>query len=52
MPIIATEVVADAVVELLEGEVTAECWFVQQGRPAAPFAFRNIPGPRPLAEEE
>lgn len=52
VPIIATEVVADAVVELLEGDTVGECWFVQQGRPASPFAFRNIPGPRPLAETE
>jgi NAD(P)-dependent dehydrogenase (short-subunit alcohol dehydrogenase family) len=51
MPIIDTAVVADAVVALLEGEATGECWFVQSGRPAAPFAFRNIPGPRPLAPE-
>ncbi len=50
VPIIATGVVAEAVVELLEGETTGECWFVQNGRPAAPFAFRNIPGPRPLPE--
>lgn len=51
VPIIATEVVADAVVELLEGDTVGECWFVQNGRPAAPFAFRNIPGPRPLPED-
>lgn len=50
VPIIATEVVADAVVTLLEGDTAGECWFVQNGRPAAPFAFRNIPGPRPLPE--
>ncbi len=48
VPIIATDVVADAVVALLEGDGVGECWFVQSGRPAAPFAFRNIPGPRPL----
>lgn len=47
MPIIPTEVVAEAVVSLLEGDGAGECWFVQNGRPAAPFAFRNIPGPRP-----
>lgn len=51
VPIIATEVVADAVVALLEGETMGECWFVQSGRPAQPFAFRNIPGPRPIAED-
>lgn len=51
VPIIATDVVAEAVVTLLEGDTVGECWFVQNGRPPAPFAFRNIPGPRPLAEE-
>jgi NAD(P)-dependent dehydrogenase (short-subunit alcohol dehydrogenase family) len=51
VPIIATEVVAEAVVALLEGDTVGECWFVQNGRPAAPFAFRNIPGPRPLPED-
>lgn len=45
-PIIPTEVVADAVVELLHGDMAGECRFVQAGRPAAPFAFGNIPGPR------
>ena len=47
VPIIPTDVVAEAVVELLEGEATGTCVFVQNGRPPAPFAFRNIPGPRP-----
>ncbi len=51
LPIIETGVVADVVVSVLEGEGTGECWWVQNGRPAAPFAFRNIPGPRPLPEE-
>jgi hypothetical protein len=51
VPIIPTEAVADAVVGMFEGEGTAECWFVQHGRPAAPFAFRNIPGPRPVPED-
>ena len=50
VPIIETQVVADAVVELLEGETSGECVFVQSGRPPSPFAFRNIPGPRPLEE--
>ncbi len=48
IPIIPAEVVADAVVALLEGDTAGECWFVQEGRPPAAFAFRNIPGPRPL----
>lgn len=51
VPIIPTDTVAEAVVSLLEGDAVGECWFVQNGRPAAPFAFRNIPGPRPLPED-
>jgi NAD(P)-dependent dehydrogenase (short-subunit alcohol dehydrogenase family) len=51
MPIIPTDVVAEAVVALLEGDTVGECWFVLSGRPPAAFAFRNVPGPRPLAEE-
>ena len=50
VPIIPTDVVAEAVVELLEGEATGTCVFVQNGRPTAPFAFRNIPGPRPTGD--
>ena len=49
IPIIETDVVAEAVAQLLESDAVGECWFVQSGRPAAPFAFRNLPGPRPLA---
>ncbi|MFM9126653.1 MAG: SDR family NAD(P)-dependent oxidoreductase [Solirubrobacterales bacterium] len=45
-PIIPAEEVAAAVMELLSGEMTGECWFVQAGRPAANFEFRGIPGPR------
>lgn len=45
-PIIPAEEVAAAVMELLTGEMTGECWFVQAGRPAANFEFRGIPGPR------
>jgi NAD(P)-dependent dehydrogenase (short-subunit alcohol dehydrogenase family) len=47
LPIIPAERVADAVLTLFAGEMTGECWFVQAGRPAAPFNFRGIPGPRP-----
>lgn len=51
VPIIETVVVAEAVVGLLEGESVGDCVFVQSGRPPAPFAFRNIPGPRPIDPE-
>ncbi len=51
IPIIPAEKVADAVLELMTGEMTGECWFVQAGRPAAPFQFRGLPGPRTPEEE-
>lgn len=51
VPIIETDVVAEAVVALLEGDTVGECVFVQSGRPPSPFAFRNIPGPRPFPED-
>ncbi len=43
------ETVAEAVLALLRGDQVGECWFVQSGRPAAAFAFRGVPGPRPLS---
>lgn len=46
LPIIPAEKVAAAVVELFAGEMTGECWFVQAGRRAEAFRFRNVPGPR------
>lgn len=45
-PIIPAEEVAGAVLELFAGETSGECWYVQAGRPAEPFRFRNVPGPR------
>jgi len=44
--IIPAETVAGAVMNLLTGEMTGECWFVQPGREPAAFAFRHVPGPR------
>jgi NAD(P)-dependent dehydrogenase (short-subunit alcohol dehydrogenase family) len=46
MPIIPVEQVAATAVELLAGDASGECWFVQAGRAAEPFRFRNLPGPR------
>jgi len=46
------QVVADATLRLLAGEMTGECWFCQIGREPAPFQFRNIPGPRTAPAEE
>jgi NAD(P)-dependent dehydrogenase (short-subunit alcohol dehydrogenase family) len=54
VPLIPAEVVAETVVRLFALDVAGECWFVQPGREPAPFAFRNIPGPRtaPPIEQE
>jgi NAD(P)-dependent dehydrogenase (short-subunit alcohol dehydrogenase family) len=46
LPIIPVERVTDVVIELFDGDMTGECWFVQAGRESQPFAFRGIPGPR------
>jgi NAD(P)-dependent dehydrogenase (short-subunit alcohol dehydrogenase family) len=46
VPLIPAEVVADTVLRILAGDGVGECWFIQPGREAAPFTFRNIPGPR------
>ncbi len=46
LPIIPVAAVVDAVIALFEGEMAGECWYVQAGRPAEAFAFRNVPGPR------
>jgi NAD(P)-dependent dehydrogenase (short-subunit alcohol dehydrogenase family) len=46
VPILDVEEVVDAFEAILAGEGTGECWFVQPGRPAQAFTFRNVPGPR------
>jgi NAD(P)-dependent dehydrogenase (short-subunit alcohol dehydrogenase family) len=43
--IIPAETVADAVLRLLAGDVSGECWLIQPHREPAAFAFRNVPGP-------
>jgi NAD(P)-dependent dehydrogenase (short-subunit alcohol dehydrogenase family) len=52
IPLIPAEVVAETVVRLLALDVSGECWFVQPGREPAPFAFRNVPGPRTVPTKE
>lgn len=44
--LLPAEAVAETVVRIFALEGSGECWFVQPGREPAPFAFRNIPGPR------
>jgi NAD(P)-dependent dehydrogenase (short-subunit alcohol dehydrogenase family) len=46
IPIVPAETVAETVLGLFRGEASGECWYVQPGRPAEPFKFRGIPGPR------
>ena len=38
--------VADALLAVLARDRTGEAWYVQPGRPAEPFVFRNVPGSR------
>jgi NAD(P)-dependent dehydrogenase (short-subunit alcohol dehydrogenase family) len=52
IPLIPAEVVAETVVRLFALGVSGECWFVQPGREPAPFAFRNVPGPRTAPANE
>lgn len=50
--LIPAEVIAETVVRLFALDVSGECWFVQQGREPAPFQFRNVPGPRPVPQQQ
>jgi NAD(P)-dependent dehydrogenase (short-subunit alcohol dehydrogenase family) len=52
IPLIPAELVAERVVRLFALDVSGECWFVQPGREPAPFAFRNVPGPRAAVSTE
>ena len=47
LPIIPAESVAGAVLTLMAGDMSGECWVVQAGREPMAFRFRGIPGPRP-----
>jgi NAD(P)-dependent dehydrogenase (short-subunit alcohol dehydrogenase family) len=46
IPLLEPSAVAEAVFAVLASDRAGEAWYVQPGRPAAPFAFRGIPGPR------
>jgi hypothetical protein len=45
IPLMTTDEVADALLAILASHRTGEAWYVQPGRPAEPFALRNVPGP-------
>jgi NAD(P)-dependent dehydrogenase (short-subunit alcohol dehydrogenase family) len=44
--LLTVEAVVDAFMGALTSGRSAECWYVQPGRPSEPFRFRHIPGPR------
>lgn len=46
IPLMTADEVADALLAVLASDRTGEAWYVQPGRAAEPFAFRNVPGPR------
>lgn len=50
--LIPAETVADAVYELVTGDMSGECWFIQPGREPQPFQFRNVPGPRAVPVDQ
>jgi NAD(P)-dependent dehydrogenase (short-subunit alcohol dehydrogenase family) len=47
IPLIPVDAVVDAFVSAATSGRSAECWYIQPGRPAEPFRFRGVPGPRP-----
>jgi NAD(P)-dependent dehydrogenase (short-subunit alcohol dehydrogenase family) len=51
MPVMSVDDVVDAFVSVLRDGKPGECWFVQAGRPSAPFTFPNPPGPRTATGE-
>jgi NAD(P)-dependent dehydrogenase (short-subunit alcohol dehydrogenase family) len=46
IPMMAPGDVADALLAILASDQTGQAWYLQPGRPAEPFRFRNVPGPR------
>lgn len=46
IPIIEVEEVVDGMINLIESPESGVCHFVQAGREAQEFRFRNVPGPR------
>jgi NAD(P)-dependent dehydrogenase (short-subunit alcohol dehydrogenase family) len=46
VPLLSVDVVVNAFVSAATSGRSGECWFIQPGRPAEPFRFRGIPGPR------
>lgn len=49
VPLLDPAVVADVVLRVVQEGRTGEAWFCQPGRDPAPYEFRGVPGPRPVA---
>jgi NAD(P)-dependent dehydrogenase (short-subunit alcohol dehydrogenase family) len=45
-PLMAPTQIADAVFTIITTGRTGECWVCQPGRPAEPYRFHDVPGPR------
>ncbi len=45
VPLLSPEAVADAAISVLGSDRSGKAWYVQLGRPAAPYEFRGVPGP-------
>ena len=46
IPLMPPDEVVDALFAILASDAIGQAWYVQPGRPAEPFAFRHVPGPR------
>jgi NAD(P)-dependent dehydrogenase (short-subunit alcohol dehydrogenase family) len=46
VPLLDVADVVDAFIAAITSGESAQCWYIQPGRPAEPFRFRNVPGPR------
>lgn len=45
-PLIPPSEIADAVIGIVTGSGTGECWVCQPGRPPETYRFHDVPGPR------
>jgi NAD(P)-dependent dehydrogenase (short-subunit alcohol dehydrogenase family) len=46
VPLLPVDRVVDAFMSAITSGEGGQCWYIQPGRPAEPFRFRNVPGPR------
>ncbi len=45
-PIMPPSQIAEAVLRIVQGGATGECWVCQPGREPEPYRFHDVPGPR------